>query len=183
MKGGVASVELGPGPHRILVKAPGYEDMETSVELKAREQRDISLVPMVEREGPPFQKIFGFTAIGLGVAAAGVATYAGVRVLSINSDLEPYRIGRGKDWRFAKDKDGCDSADDYGNLEFNDVTTANDTQKTEVVDLCSEGRTMETLTLGMWPVAGALAGTGIILLATAKWGGDAKEKSAQLPWI
>ena len=183
---GAATVELPPGAHRIRVVADGYEDMETSIDLKVREDREISLMPLKKSGGPDIQKIMGFTTIGLGVAAAGVATYAGVRVMQINDELQPFREDTNGEYRFIpssaeQEVDGCDATGDYANIEPV-VSGADSTERGRAIDLCKEGETMQTMTLAMWPVAGALAGTGVILLATAKWGGDSKEVG-QLPFV
>jgi len=179
---GVATLDLGIGTHKIRATSRGYEDMEASVEIKAREDRAVALVPVQEAEGPPVQKILGFTALGLGAAAAGVATYAGVRVLQINSDLDPYQSGVDPDWAFLEGKDGCEAEGDYPNIALAPgQNNANDPKKTEIQDLCDQGRTFQTMTLGLWPVAGTLAGAGIILIATADWSGGGKE-SAKLPF-
>lgn len=182
--GGTATIDVPKGSHRIVIVADGYEDMETTVDMKAREERSITLMPVQKSGGVDVQKVLGFTAIGLGVAAAGVATYAGVRVLQINSDLEPLRLNTEGQYFFTPKEgdtefDGCDPGDgSYPHLEPNDPSETRDGW----IDLCKEGKTMQTLTLAMWPVAGALAGTGIILLATADWSGSGKEQ-ARLPWI
>lgn len=183
---GAATVELPPGSHRLRVVADGYEDMETTFELKAREDRALSLLPVKKSPGPDVQKIMGFTTIGLGLAAAGVATYAGVRVLQINDELQPFREDTNGEYRFLpssaeQEVDGCDATGDYGNIEPV-VSGADSTERSRAIDLCKEGETMQTMTLAMWPVAGALAGTGIILLATANWSGD-KQEAAKLPFV
>ncbi len=190
---GVGTLEVGKGTHRIVVKASGYEDMEASITVSAMETREVKLLPIMKSKGPDPLKILGFTAIGAGVAAAGVATYAGVRVMQINGDLAEFRDGSATDYQFrppaadGTEYDGCDPGPngDYPNLVFIDKTTDTNGRGQFVRDKCSEGRTMQTLTLAMWPVAGVLAGTGIILLATADWkggGGHAKEK-ADLPFL
>lgn len=176
---GVGSLELPLGAHTIVVKARGYEDMETKVEIKPRASETVSLTPIVVTPGPPYQKIFGVTAIGLGAVAAGVATYAGVRVLSINSDLEPYVKGTDPDFQFAKGKDGCDPNADYENIQVKS-NPVNDDKLFAIQDSCQEASTMQTMTLAMWPVAGTLAGVGVILLATADWS-DGPTEAAALP--
>ncbi len=183
MTAGVAIVELTPGPHKIKVVSPGYETMEASVDLKPREEKNLKLTPVVEEQGPDIQKILGVTALGVGAIAAGVATYAGVRVLQLNSELEPYRSGADPDWVFVEGQDGCISEGNYPNIALAEgQTNANDEKLTQIQDICNEGKTFQTMTLGLWPVAGAFAGTGIILLATADWSGGSP-KEAKLPFL
>jgi hypothetical protein len=176
---GVATLDLPVGTHKIRVTAPGYEDMEASIEIKPRDDRAVTLVPVKAADGPDLLKIFGFTALGVGVVAGGVATYAGVRVLQINSDLEPFRSGVDGDWVFAQDKDGCEAEGNYPNIVLAPgQNNANDEKRAAIQDSCSQGRTFETMTLGLWPVAGAFAGAGIIMIATADWSGSGSETAA-----
>ena len=179
---GSATIELPPGTHKITVVADGYEEMSTSIEVKALEQREVSLTPVKQSGGPDVQKILGIASIGVGVVAAGVATYAGVRVMQINDDLAPFRQGTDGDYFFPNDTDGCaTSGAEYPNIVGQPTRTDQGDRLDYVKDLCSEGKTMQTLTLAMWPVAGAFAGTGIILLATAKWGEG--QEVARLPYL
>ena len=167
---GVATVKLAPGAHELEVVADGYETMALKVDAKTREQREIKLTPIAKQDsGPDYQKIFGFTSLGLGAVAAGVATYAGVRVLSVNGDLDQYR-----NTNIEAGEDGCDPGDDD---RYPYVSQPN---SNEVIALCREGKPMETLTLAMWPVAGTLAGLGVVLLATADWGGGETETALPL---
>ena len=123
------------------------------------------------------------------MAAAGVATYAGVRVLQINDDLALYRSGDDpnaffQDGEGDEELDGCDPGPngDYPTLmtEGDD----GDDRRAGITEQCKEGKTMQTLTLAFWPIAGAFAGTGIILLATADWSGGGETKdAAKLPFL
>jgi hypothetical protein len=106
--------------------------------------------------------------------------------MQINDELQPFREDTNGEYRFIpssaeQEVDGCDATGDYANIEPV-VSGADSTERGRAIDLCKEGETMQTMTLAMWPVAGALAGTGVILLATAKWGGDSKEVG-QLPFV
>lgn len=190
--GGTATVEIPRGSHRITIEIDGYETVETTVELKVREQRDVTLSPVAKTStGAPIQKILGFTAIGIGVAAAGVATYAGVRVLQINSGFAPYREENGDPTFFFRppegdtEFDGCArEGDTYPNIQQRPNTPSDDKKLATIQDDCAEGSTMQTLTLAFWPIAGAFAGAGIILLATADWSGKpSTEKKAELPFL
>jgi hypothetical protein len=173
LKGGVAVLTLAPGSHKIDVEVPGHTPASTQIEVSPRDKREITLQPIPEEsDGPPFQKIFGFTALGLGVAAAAPAIYGGVRAMQLKGDLEPYTTDG---QTIPKDKDGCDPGPNgaYPNLQGSEAGAA--------LDLCEEGDTAELLQLVFWPVAGALAGTGIILLATADWSGTDAESSGRSP--
>lgn len=191
--GGTATIELSRGQHRITVEIDGYETVETTLELKAREQRDVTLNPMVKiSSGAPIQKILGFTALGIGVAAAGVATYAGIRVLDINSGFEPYRTPNGHPTFFFRPPDGdtefdgcAREGDTYPNIQQRPNTPSDDKTLASIQEDCAEGSTMQTLTLAFWPIAGAFAGAGIILLATADWSSkpSAGDKKAELPFL
>ena len=180
MRGGKATIDVPVGAHKIEVVAAGYEPMEAQLDVKPREERDIALVPAIVEKGADVQKILGFISLGLGVAAGGVATFAGVQVMGTNSDLEPYRTGTSDTGLYIPaGADGCDrGGGDYPNLKG----AGTDAARQEFADLCATGDTFQTLQLAMWPVAGVLAGTGIILLATADWSGDEEAKTAKLPF-
>ena len=68
---------------------------------------------------------------------------------------------------------------DYGNILVK-TNPVNDDKLFSIQDTCSEANTMSTMTLAMWPVAGTLAGVGVILLATADWSSSGPEQ-ATLP--
>ena len=71
-----------------------------------------------------------------------------------------------------------DGTDPYPNFD-----SIGEAQKTLYYEgLCDTGRTMQTLQMVFFPLAGVLAGTGALILGTADWsGGDGKE-SAGLPF-
>lgn len=178
LAGGSATFDLPRGSHRIKIVAEGYEDAETTIDLKAREERDVSLTSVKKSGGPDIKKILGFTSIGVGVAAAGVATYATVRVASMQSDLDPVLSGQNLGPNIeGKDQNACDNP----NFFYRD---SGDSQLTEaeIQDICSESATMGPLNAAMWPVAGVFVGTGIILLAVSDWGGGDQE-AASLPFL
>ena len=169
LKQGVATVDVAAGPHVVSVEVPGYSAVTTKVDIGPREAREISLSPTPAPEaGPPYQQIFGFTLLGLGAVSAGVGAYGGIRSLQLTSELEEYAgdVPAGKS--------ACEAGPD------GDYPNAQGTRRAEIIGLCQDGDTVETIHFIAFPVAGALAATGIILLATADWGGSDKE-AAQLP--
>lgn len=172
LKGGVATLDVAAGPHLVEVEVPGYSPISTKVDLKPREAREVSLTPTPEpKGGPPYQQIFGFTLLGLGAVSAGVGIYGGVRSLQLSGEIED---------NYKNDIPAGKSACDPG--PNGDYPNAQGQSSSEIIKLCQEGDTVETIHFVAFPIAGALAATGIILLATADWGGSSDGKdTAQLP--
>ncbi len=171
LKGGVAVLDLAPGPHSIGVDIAGYEPTATQVEVKPREAKEVSLSPSAKAEkGPPLQQIFGFTLLGLGAAGAGVGAYGGVKSLQLSSEIEDNYRGD-----ITNGKQACDAGPN------GDYPNANGVNAAAIIDLCEEGDTYEMMHFVAFPVAGALGITGIILLATADWSGGDTEEAAKVP--
>ncbi|MBL9023449.1 MAG: PEGA domain-containing protein [Myxococcales bacterium] len=171
LKQGMATVDLPAGPHVIAVEVPGYSAVSTRVEIAPREARDITLSPTPEPDaGPPYQQIFGFTLLGLGAVSAGIGTYGGIRAMQLSSELED---------KYASDIPSGKSACDPG--PKGDYPNAQGASSSEIIKLCQDGDTVEMMHFVAFPVAGALAATGIILLATADWGGGSEKDAASLP--
>jgi hypothetical protein len=184
--GGRTTIQVPPGAHRITVEAEGYNPMEAQIDMKPLETREVSLVPTVIEPGPDAQKIVGFTLMGLGVVAAGAGVGVMIKTQLINDEFvaakeNPSGLlvinGTPEDGSIDLCKPG-DGSDPYPNFD-----SVGEAQKTQYYEgLCDTGRTMQTLQLVLFPLAGVLAGTGAVLLGTADWsGGDGKE-SAGLPF-
>jgi hypothetical protein len=175
LSAGKATFPVSLGAHRVEVLARGYEPMEARFEIKARATERVSLVPVKVEKGVDLLKVFGFTSLGLGVGAAGVATFAGVQVISIGDDVAPYKSGElaatgGP--AIAKGKDGCEpgTANTYPNLIGGSAA-----QRDEFATLCSNSATYELLQFTLWPAAGVLAGAGATMLGFADWSDDEEE--------
>ncbi len=172
LKGGVATLDLPAGSHTIGIEVAGYEPTSTQVDVKAREAKEVSLSPTEKpAEGPPYQKIFGFTLLGLGAVGAGVGAYGGVKSLQLSSELEE---NYGND--IAGEKSACDPG------PKGDYPNAQGVSSSQIIKICQDGDTYEMMHFVAFPVAGALGVTGIILLATADWsGGEASVEAGKAP--
>lgn len=172
LKGGVATLDLPPGPHTIGIEVAGYDPTSTRVEVNAREAKEVTLSPTAKgEEGPPYQKIFGFTLLGLGAVGAGVGAYGGVRSLQLKSELEDNYLND-----VAGDKQACEAGPN------GDYPNAQGASASKIIKICQDGDTFETMHFVAFPVAGALGVVGIVLLATADWsGGEASAEAGKAP--
>jgi hypothetical protein len=172
LKDGVATLEVSAGPHVITVEIPGLAEAETKIDVKPREAREVTLTPTpLEESAPPYQKIFGFTLLGLGAVSAGVGAYGGVRSLQLSSEIEE---------KYKQDipngKQACEPGPN------GDYPNAQGQSSGEIIKLCQDGDTVEMIHFVAFPIAGALGVTGIVLLATADWsGGSTDQEQAELP--
>lgn len=184
--GGTATVDVPPGSHGIKVVVDGYEDMSTTIEVKAAEQRSISLLPVKESDGPDVQKILGFTSLGLGVAALGGAAGTTYGVIKTRQNLTDWGKSQSTGGIFFRPDDDdveyqiCDPG--TGN-SYPNILPLDSPRPREVLDWCNDGKTFETANIILWSVGGALAGTGILMLATSDWSGDGNQEEAKLPFL
>ena len=76
LTGGDGNYPLPSGPHKIVVKAPGYNDAESQVVVKPNASADVSLtlVPAAQKSTTNMRKVGGFIGIGAGVASAWSAS-------------------------------------------------------------------------------------------------------------
>jgi hypothetical protein len=180
MIGGRVTLQVTPGPHKISIPAEGYNTMEAQVDLQPMESKELTLTPSVPSKGPDVQKILGFATMGLGVVAGGVAIGATVKTKLINDELgdkEQLLKDITPNTSTGGEVDLCapgDGDDPYPNF------TGPDAQKQYYNGLCDTGRTMQTLQLVMWPLAGALVGTGIVVVATSDWSSSSGPEAASV---
>jgi hypothetical protein len=160
-----ASFPLPAGEHRVVVKAPGYEDAEGSTTLKPATTSEITLTLLKITESEPldWRLIGGFGALVVGVGAGAVGLWASLEVNAINNDAVY------NDFLATVPEQGgsvaCDNArngsapQDYG--------TQFESQIGDIVDKCDKGDTMEIIQAVMYPVGGIAAGVGLYLIMTS----------------
>jgi hypothetical protein len=179
LRGGRGSFDVPLGLHRVELVATGYEAMETKINVAPRSTSDVALTPVAIEKGAPLTKIFGFTALGLGVGAAGAAGFAGVQMLTLNNDVSPYKTNDHKSGLYIpKGLDGCDPGPNrtFPNL----VGGGTQAERDEFTAICDASGTYQVLQFALWPTAGVLGGVGATLLALSDWSEDEAE-SARVP--
>ncbi|MBW2525459.1 MAG: hypothetical protein JRI23_14835 [Deltaproteobacteria bacterium] len=167
-------VPVDPGEHLIRAEAPGKKPWETRVTVGAEGDQVTVNVPPLEAAPPSAgsttesgsaasspagpdapesdgstQRILGWTAGGVGVAAAGVGVV--LRVLALGKDSE---------------------SNDYCRPDDPMVCTA------EGGELRDEAQSLELGSTIAWVGGGALVVTGIVLLLTAPSGSDSAESAS-----
>ncbi len=162
---GEGTFALPAGPHRIVVKAPGFLDVESPVMIRPNVTADVVLSPQ-PAEAPStvnVRKIGGFVSVGLGVGLAAVGVVSSLQVNGVQNDegFQNYR----KAW-------GSLSSDVCADAKANKPLPAgrdvgNVPRADEIVTLCDKAATFELLQ-PIFYGAGALAGgLGIYLIATS----------------
>jgi len=148
LKSGDGTFMVPSGPHKVTVKAVGYADTESQVVVKptgAPLELTLTLVSAGDRTPTNWRRVGGFTALGVGVAAAAVGFASMAQVKSAQD-----AIGDARD-KEQSSIDVCDGghAKTYG-----------------IAGACSKGKTFQTVQIAMFPLAAVLGGVGIFLVAT-----------------
>ncbi|MBW2454298.1 MAG: hypothetical protein JRI68_07300 [Deltaproteobacteria bacterium] len=158
--------QLDAGRHRIVVKAAGYADAETSVVVQPATTVEASLTMVVAEDDEPvdLRMIFGISAIVVGAGAGAVGLWQALEVNSIQDDGT---------WKAVQEhvptnKDVCEVA---GNNEA--IGNVNPADYDAITNMCDQADTAEVLQAVMFPLAAVSAGVGAYLLGTSSLvGGD-----------
>jgi hypothetical protein len=158
-----AEYQLPAGEHKIVVKAPGHADAETTVVIQPATTVDAALTLEAKEEETPVdgRMIGGFVALGAGVAAGAVGLWALLEVKSIRDDalVADFRqqVVTGRDWcDVARNRENTDTGKQYSDGEYQ-----------ELADKCDKAGTREIVQLVMFPLAAVAAGVGAFLLGTS----------------
>jgi hypothetical protein len=153
LKNGDGTFMVPSGSHKVTVKAVGYADTESTVVVKptgAPLDLSLTLVSAGDRTPMNWRRVGGFTALGLGVAAAAVGFASMAQVKSAQDALG--------------DKSSGPASMEVGSI---DLCDASHSAHYMIASACSKGKTFQTLQIAMFPLAAVLGGVGIYLVATA----------------
>jgi hypothetical protein len=158
---GQGTFSIGSGPHRVIVKAPGFADIESPVTVRPNTTVELVLNPIPQAPEKPvdWRRIGGFVGVGLGVALTGAGVYSSLQVSSIQNDekFDAYRA------QFTSGVDVCDAA-----KKPNDFAQAGaGAGSAEVVAMCDDAATFEMMQAVFYGVGAVTGGVGIYLLATS----------------
>lgn len=177
LTGGKLVIDVEPGSRKITVKVPGFADSEAVIDVAAREAKAVTLTPQPPSDGVDAKIVIGFTALGLGAVAAGFGAYGGISALGLNgTEYDGYRQAlteSGPGQPFPDEEQGCPA-------EPADPSYVPGGGDFSLESFCSREATAELLQSVLYPTAGVLGVTGIILLATGDWGGSS-ETAVNLP--
>lgn len=156
------------GSHRVLVKTPGYLDVEASVAVKPTVTADVVLTPVPADTSAPtnWKRVGGFIGIGAGVAFGVVGVVSMVQVNSVQND-EAFSA-------YVKETPQGDNACDRAKEADAGPDGA------EVADLCDKASTFTLLQAVFFPLAAVSAGVGTYLLLTS--GDDAAADAPKTGW-
>jgi hypothetical protein len=155
---GQGSFFVPSGTHQLVVKAPGYSEVSTSVTVRPNASTDatVSLLASTEKTPTNWKRIGGFVGIGAGVALAAVGVVGTAKIVGLNGD-QKFTDAKAQ---YPKGQNICDGVNGNGN-----ATGILD--PTHVQTTCDSGKTFELLQGIFYPLAGIAAGAGIFLLATS----------------
>jgi len=141
------------GSHKIMVKAEGYADAESSVVVKpsgAPADVSLALVPLETKAPMNWKKIGGFGAIGLGAVFAGVGLASALKVNGIQND----------DAFIAYQQEQGPGVPDV-------CATAATDGRSDITDLCDSASSAQAMQLVFFPLAAISAGVGAYLVVTS----------------
>jgi hypothetical protein len=153
LKNGEGTFMVPSGSHKVTVKAVGYADTESQVVVKptgAPLELTLTLMATGDRTPMNWRKVGGFTALGLGVAAAAVGFASMAQVKSAQDALG--------------NKDSGPASMEPLSVDLCDDAHA---AKYGLASACSKGKTFQTVQIAMFPLAAVLGGVGIYLVATS----------------
>jgi hypothetical protein len=167
------------GPHKIVVKAPGFSSVESQVVVKAAGTSEVvvSLVPLEDQKPTNWKKIGGFIGIGAGVAFGAAGVVGTVKVLSIQKDFDKYRkktADGGVNDFYAFEDDICGLAESNGMFPDGSPQVPSDVEN--IKRLCGDASSFQILQFVMYPLAAVSAGAGVYLLMTSGKDAPADEK-------
>lgn len=153
-----ATFALPAGQHTIVVRAPGYSDAQSLVQIKPNGSAEVSLtlLPVAVASKTDWRKIGGGVSLGFGVASAVIGFVGMTQVSSVQSDsaFTGYAAG------FTSDVDVCTQAKSDSSAAGSDIASK-----------CSKAKTFEVVQAVTFPLAAVASGLGIYLLATSDWSG------------
>jgi hypothetical protein len=163
--------QLPAGEHKVVVKAPGFADAESTVLVKPATTVEVTLSMVEVEEATPLdlRMILGFTALGVGVGTGAVGLWAALEVNGQATDDQYDRFRNA----VPNGNNVCDAAKSgVENEDYNaELASTQDVQFAN--DACDKAGTFEVLQAVMFPLAAVSAGVGIYLLGTSNlFGGD-----------
>jgi hypothetical protein len=164
LSAGEGTFPLGSGPHKIVVKAPGYSDVEASVVVKPNATAEVPLT-LIAAEAPSnidYKRIGGFVGIGAGVAFGVVGLVSSLQVNGIRTDekWEAYRT------QYPNESDVCAIARGEATPKTT-VAQPGAASAAEAADMCDKAGTLEILQVVFYGLAAVSAGVGVYLIATS----------------
>lgn len=156
---GEGTFPASAGPRRILVKAPGYLDVESSVVVKPTVTADVALTPLPATVHEPtnWRRVGGFVGLGGGVAFGAVGLVSLLQVNGVRNDTEFLQYAEGFS---TSEPDVCGKAKAG-------VVLLGRPDPAAITDLCDKAATFELLQAIFFPLAAVSGGVGIYLLATS----------------
>jgi hypothetical protein len=170
--------KLPAGRHRVVVKAKGYEDAETTVVVRPATSVDanVSMVEQEESADIDGRMIGGFASLGVGVVAGAIGLWQALEVNSIqtDADFEAFQA------QVSSAEDVCEFASN--NTPVNEGVQPTGETYANIAGKCDDASTAEIVQAVTFPLAALAAGIGAYLLGTSSLAGGDEEDDAVEAW-
>ena len=161
--GGNGTFPLPSGAHQIIVKAPGYSDVEGSVVVKPNATAELLLAPLPFLKETPStvdgRQVGGFIGLGAGVAFGVVGLVSALQVNAVQQDPQFAAYQE----QFPGADDVCEKANENA-TPLTAVSGAGDAGY--IADGCKKAQTFEIMQVIFFPLAAIAGGAGLYLLTT-----------------
>lgn len=156
------------GSHQLVVKAPGYSDMSTTITVKPSSPTDVVVAPVAAPDNKPvnWKRIGGFAGLGAGAVFAAVGVAGTVKVVNANGSIDKDVRGQ-----FTTEENICSAAQTKDPRFGSNLNT--------VLDACSAGKSGQIMQFIFYPLAALSAGAGVYLLVTS---GSAPQEAPKTGW-
>lgn len=176
---GRTELTVAPGEHKVLVRAPGYNDAVGTVTVRPGDSAEVRLTPSAKDAGGgsdpakdsgggmSSNKMLGYGGLAVGgiVAAAGGYFWVRSALDNSNSDWDEFKS------KVRENDDPCDVAAN-GGVDINGNAIQ---RNAKINDHCDTNKSNKTLATILTPVGLVIAGVGAYFLLTD----DSDEKSAK----
>lgn len=177
---GRAELTVSPGEHKILVRAPGFNDAAGTVTVRPGDSAEIRLNPTrsggaggadpTQDSGPGMStnKMLGYGGLAIGGVMVAAGGYFWFQSFTQKNDDDYERFAS----RVRKSDDPCDVAANGGT----DTLGAPIQRDASIKELCDKNKSHQTLALVLTPLGAVITGVGAYFLLT-----DDSDKAAKRP--
>jgi len=177
LKNGEGTFGVPAGTRKITVRAPEYNDAETSVEVKPGATAEVSLTLTKKNESKlDWQLIGGIASLGVGAVGLGVGLGGFGLTAAANGDAD-FKAAKSHPQVLAKG--GSDVCQIISDGSFQTQTAP----FKGAVAACQNGSTGEIMQAVGFPLAGVFGGLGVALLATRGGGSKQPPKAGFVPIV
>jgi hypothetical protein len=171
---GEGTFAVPSGQRKIVVKASGYGDSETTTVVKPTGTVDVALNPQPLGDSRPldFRKVGGFVGIGTGALLIGLGVVSSLQVSDAQTALGTTKDDTSSPRHFLKAGENACTVVTTDRNRFPDPN--------KVTDACNKS-VFEPLQFVFYALGAAVGGTGLYLVATSSSSAPAPDQKAAAP--